>query len=1609
MVRLHGAARGRFSSQFGRGGGRSRASARRALAIGVITAGVMIVGLARPLVGPVSAALGAPTITANAPAQGTIGTQVVITGTNLKRPQTAVVKVTKAGVSKATKVRVTSVTPTQITATINSALKPGSYDVSVKWGTKFKLHAPTLLVIEPPSALTVVPEVGPLGSSVTVQAGFLGAPKGTVRVGTKTATITSWLGTTSASLGSIVFKVPAGLPNGYHDLVVSNAIGSSSADNGLVVVGQPDTSGIDLRVSNAASTSNTEIVLQFSKAVDPRKAELPDHYRISAQQGAATVNVTAAHVERPGLMTVRLTTLPQSEIGYTLKATDIVDLAGHPLAAPSGTLPSDPSSTTFRGIGAGVIGQGDSDGDLVTDADEQRGYTIVIRHTDGSTETRNVTSDPFDADTDNEGVTDDQEKHAGADPRSPDTDGDTLTDDLEWNYLLSNPADQDSDRDGIQDGYEYCCLGTSPLLDDTDGDQISDGDEVFTRNRNPLVADLPAQVISVGNVRLQLDQRFTYLDETGHTVSTTDSTQSTLETDTSSTHTEGENLTLGGSLWLEAGLRDAVAGYDGFFRAHGEFNVSHTSEWSDESVQQTQKAYQQSLEKGTELSTTSSVAREVIGASISADVTIKNTGNVAFSLGDVEVTVSERSPESSFQLVPVATLIANTALTTGNDVTFHLGPFNSTRGPVVFASRDVFPNLVEKLMRDPSSLVFTIANFDMTDELSRHFTYSEQIARDRTGGILIDSGDGNVSRNLVATSLQADPDHLGGGDNVGGFNANGSPIGIPVDFALQHILGMTKNATTPDGIVSTDQTASSRAIGDDVQRIPRGTTGIPVGSVIISAGANNVLDSAATGNDVAMVTTGYETEDNDGVETLVRVGSQRNGDFSRQWFVGTTEDTPAGADFGALVLKPGQDFYLVFVQDLDQDGLFARTEALAGSTDSLSDIFDNSKFGLINPARGPSDPYVLLDPVGPPDDVADSKDTDRDGLGDFAELKVGWQVSADGAALTQVYSSPRLPDSDGDGLLDPQEQDLRSFCVPGDPRRDALCTFQSDAVVAQHDAIAIIAGPNGIANTLATGDDVQIVSQGTTGLTYSTRLVAPGANGTIDTPLSGDDLYMSTASSRRIPPASNPLLIDTDSDRVTDFEELTGYTVGLAIRDGSPPCGSCNGKSETLAIGDDVQQARLNGPAFRGGIVVLPGPNGTIESTAAGDDHLVPGHSVKTDPLRHDTDSDLVSDGRELAVGGDPTNPLDAAEFKDSDQDGLTDSEESVLGWMVSVNGAPEYLALSNPSRPDSDQDRLPDLAERIINTDPNKADTDGDGLTDFDELDDFTQFQGLGEGNPGFVLDSTTSKHYGSSPNHTDTDTDSLSDKDEVTGYRMLVAGESTTRLVITNPSVQDTDLDGVRDGAERNRTVSGNPKPTDATDPDTDDDTRNEGIEQSTGTDPLVKDRSVSVTFGTLYLDKVTDDGGAGGAEVSWFYTVVNTGGTRQYVSDASDTWGLTSALIYGGDDFAYPDCTIAGVDPGYNYTLPLNKTLTMTMLPGQSFKVEGILFELDAAAPDCGKAPTYIPSWVRSGCVTRFSETFYFDDFAAGGKANFPFPTGQGTAESCDWTQEIFVNSR
>lgn len=141
----------------------------------------------------------------------------------------------------------------------------------------------------------------------------------------------------------------------------------------------------------------------------------------------------------------------------------------------------------------------------------------------------------------------------------------------------------------------------------------------------------------------------------------------------------------------------------------------------------------------------------------------------------------------------------------------------------------------------------------------------------------------------------------------------------------------------------------------------------------------------------------------------------------------------------------------------------------------------------------------------------------------------------------------------------------------------------------------------------------------------------------------------------------------------------------------------------------------------------------------------------------------LGSDGLETLEGGSPdgyptvklglTLPLGGGggdESADSDGDGLTDDDELA-----------RYR--TNPMSADTDGDGIPDGMEATIHrTDPARADTDGDGLDDGPEL-----------------------MTHGTDPFVDDTDGDGLPDGDEVRARR-------------TNPLATDTDGDGLTDGEE-------------------------------------------------------------------------------------------------------------------------------------------------------------------------------------------------------------------
>jgi hypothetical protein len=244
------------------------------------------------------------------------------------------------------------------------------------------------------------------------------------------------------------------------------------------------------------------------------------------------------------------------------------------------------------------------------------------------------------------------------------------------------------------------------------------------------------------------------------------------------------------------------------------------------------------------------------------------------------------------------------------------------------------------------------------------------------------------------------------------------------------------------------------------------------------------------------------------------------------------------------------------------------------------------------------------------------------------------------------------------------------------------------------------------------------------------------------------------------------------------------------------------------------------------------------------DDGLTDGDEINihgTDPNDYDSDDDCLNDGLEIDNG---MNPNLADANTDTDGDGLSNFDEIFAGTNIGIpdtdgDGIDDYdevvIYRTNGASSDSDGDGLTDPEEINdtanglfgIGTDPNNNDTDYDGLSDYFEdnyIESYTN-------STGHTVDGTISPfvrdtdgdylsdyeelsithtypfepdsdydgigdfeeyyHYESSPMLFDTDGDSLNDT-----YEIFV--------LQTNPNATDTDFDGIDDLFEFNTTLT-------------------------------------------------------------------------------------------------------------------------------------------------------------------------------------------------------------
>ena len=570
-----------------------------------------------------------------------------------------------------------------------------------------------------------------------------------------------------------------------------------------------------------------------------------------------------------------------------------------------------------------------------------------------------------------------------------------------------------------------------------------------------------------------------------------------------------------------------------------------------------------------------------------------------------------------------------------------------------------------------------------------------------------------------------------------------------------------------------------------------------------------------------------------------------------------------------------ESFYGTFIlnPDSDGDGLLDGTEVYSSTSspnvsdtdgDSIPDGEEYYRTGgnFSDPGSadtdgdGLDDRYEVennTDPLLP--------DTDRDGILDGDELS----PSVDGG-----ITDPLSWDTDGDGLSDGFEASPRfeETLEPGNPDTDG------DGL---KDGFELWAGLD------LTGED-QGVPLDRDGDMVPDRVESNISTDPDDPDMDGDGLgdgeeYFSLGTD----PKSN----DTDGDNLTDYEEVVLYFTDPLKAD-----------TDGDGIPDPVEIETGTHPRYR---------DTDLDGLDDGDE-LVRG----TDPLDPDTDDGGVSDGQEVLLGNDPKNGDDDFPVPDTDGDGLSDTEESAYGCDprnpdTDGDGLSDGLEVkrygTDPNNTNSDDDDLDDREEVFEGedgyiTDPLEWDTDGDNLSDSGEISSYftspilydTDGDGLNDGEE--VLEGEFG--YITDPLSTDSDGDGLSDMEEIlNGTDPLDpdtdGGGATDGIEVENgfdpldPSddgpLVDSDGDGLLDSEELENGTDPERKDTDGDglwdpveiegvlghftdplDPDTDNDTIDDGEELLAGEDGYVTDPTSNDTDGDRMSDPEEINGAFG-----------------------------------------------------------------------------------------------------------------------------------------------------
>ncbi len=890
----------------------------------------------------------------------------------------------------------------------------------------------------------------------------------------------------------------------------------------------------------------------------------------------------------------------------------------------------------------------DADGDGLTYAEEVAGWEVwpdkfglgLGTDTFGQMDAHyEVTCDPDLADTDGDGLSDYQEFMNKTDPELADTDGDGLSDSEELNRWGSSPLSIDSDMDSrgpdndltpnsnlfdsaelkidlLNDPTHTPGLGaTSPIFKDTDGDSWSDYYEIVETlgsGFDPILADVPKidiEIAATPVIGLIGEEE----DGTGWTrdVSVTDSLAQSVSTETGiseGTEFVAENtIGVGAEIGFEAGADGMkfVGNISGSASINYSYSAamasSHSVSWTQSQAQSAEKAYQESMgEHG-------SLVKTLTGGYISVPINIENTGDIAFTLVNLRLSVLARYMNDTPDFTPVL------ELQRGDDVPLSFAPGDSYNDILMQADTQKF-EMIQSFLKNPNGMMLKVSSYTLADADGNSYDFYGETIKQKTAMVMIDYGGELPPQSfLVATSPQR---------TVGLAN------GVTMANVFDNILDLQYDTSSRETASGTFMAlAQVNGVAEDLANNKLW---------LVTTSATLDEDTLASFDDIVL-------QAGDTIYMAYVKDQDGDGLAAREEFLqGTSDQLPDTDGDGLGDYEEAREGWTVYIEGQPSYLVRARGYSADSDGDNLTDDFEKG---------------CGLDP--------NRVDTDRDGLSDYEEI-YGYDI-LDGSSqlfLTVVpYAGIVILDGgngvaessvSGDDVLEGGVSNGAIVITAGANATIDSVPGGDDYIGVNHQPLACEpngfatnplnadtdgeSAPDGLEASLALGspnnpsDASMYDDEDDDGLSDAlevagfTAVVNGASNHFTSDPLDTDSDDDGLLDALEYELKSNPRSADTDGDGLGDFVEYDG---GAAVRT------SLN-KSDTDGDG-------LSDLVERDGWIVvvdgvLPGtrvyPASAVTKVDSDGDGLFDGDEWEngTDPLDHDTDDDGKSDGDEVEI-----------------------------------------------------------------------------------------------------------------------------------------------------------------------------------------------------------------------------------------------------------------------------------------------------------------------------------------------------------------------------------------